>query len=140
MKDDQDILPKNTHPLPYVQLGMRVTNCVLPDGFAFDVVDIYEQEVDPPHGANVVTVVLRTKDLKVERILSNTTVRKEYRLLEDFDPGQRAARCTAYRHLEKAAALAHGLGWDLNKFQDRSAAFFLTSPASPMFVHTKEEP
>jgi hypothetical protein len=76
--DEDEIVLKDTQPLPYVQVGMKL---VCPDDGAtwWEVEDIYEDKNE------VALATLRSND--VRRITEHCpTLRHRWRLYEDFDP------------------------------------------------------
>lgn len=81
--DREPILEAGTHPLPYVQQGMRLRHQHESSGVVWTVADIYEDARD------LTLIQLRHVDrAQVSRLLvvPSATCRAEYVLVRDFDP------------------------------------------------------
>jgi len=78
--EKQEILPEGTHPLPFVQVGMRVRVVSQFGSFGCLIQDVYEDD----RGMTMV----RLQGIRTGRSMSAscTEVRKNYMLIADFDP------------------------------------------------------
>lgn len=154
---DEETLPEGTNPLPYVQVGMRVRHCLrgpvnVADLEVWSVHAIYSHEKEP-------VVQLKCDGRFFDKDLPASYVKKEYELAQEFNPNRyhvknippekithqgydlkNVERKTKALVLEdlltRAANIALDLEWNLERFQDKNAAHFISAESDRF----KEQP